>query len=70
MTTAQKTAEAEAATAAEARATAERGQAEQQARLERDAAMRRLATEFESKIGHIVEAVAVAAAKCRACRRR
>ena len=61
MTTAQKTAEVEVATAAEARATAERGQAEQQARLERDAAMRRLATEFESKIGHIVEAVAVSA---------
>jgi methyl-accepting chemotaxis protein len=61
MTTAQKTAEVEIATAAEARATAERGQAEQQARLERDAAMRRLASEFESKIGHIVEAVAVAA---------
>lgn len=61
VTTAQKTAEAEAANAAEARATAERGQAEQQARLERDAAMRRLATEFESKVGHIVEAVAVAA---------
>ncbi len=61
MTTAQKTAEAETANAAEARATAERGQAEQQARLERDAAMQRLATEFESKVGHIVEAVAVAA---------
>ena len=61
MTTAQKTAEAEAANAAEARVTAERGQAEQQARLERDAAMRRLANEFESKVGHIVEAVAVAA---------
>ncbi|MDP3078361.1 methyl-accepting chemotaxis protein [Bradyrhizobium sp.] len=61
MTTAQKTAEVEAANAAEARATAERGQAEQQARLERDVAMRRLATEFEDKIGHIVEAVAIAA---------
>ncbi|MDO8397217.1 MAG: methyl-accepting chemotaxis protein [Bradyrhizobium sp.] len=61
MTTAQKTAEVEAATAAEARATAERGHAEQQARLERDAARQRLATEFESKVGHIVEAVAVAA---------
>jgi methyl-accepting chemotaxis protein len=61
MKTAQKTAEAEAANAAEARATAERGQAEQQARLERDAAMHRLATEFEDKVGHIVEAVAVAA---------
>ena len=61
MATAQKTAEAEAATASEARATAARGQAEQQARLERDAAMHRLAAEFESKVGHIVEAVAVAA---------
>ena len=61
MTTAQKTAEAEAATVAEARAEAQRGEAEQRSRLERDAAMRGLATEFESKIGHIVEAVAVAA---------
>ena len=39
----------------------ERGETEQRARLERDAAMRGLAAEFESKIGHIVEAVAVAA---------
>ena len=61
VTTAQKTAEAEAANAAEARATAERSQAEHRARLERDAAMRRLASEFEDKVGHIVEAVAVAA---------
>jgi methyl-accepting chemotaxis protein len=61
ITTAQKTAEAEAATAAEARGNTERGEVEQRARLERDTAMRRLATEFESKIGHIVEAVAVAA---------
>jgi methyl-accepting chemotaxis protein len=61
MTTAQKTAEAEAAIVAEARANAQRGEAEQRSRLERDAAMRGLATEFESKIGHIVEAVAVAA---------
>jgi methyl-accepting chemotaxis protein len=61
MTTAQKTAEAEAANIAEARANAQRGEAEQRSRLERDAAMRGLAAEFESKIGHIVEAVAVAA---------
>jgi len=61
MTTAQKTAEAEAATAAEARGSAERGEAGLRAKLERDTAMRGLATEFESKIGHIVEAVAVAA---------
>ena len=54
MMTAQKTAEAEAAGIAEARATAQRGEAEQRARLERDAAMRGLATEFENKIGHIV----------------
>jgi methyl-accepting chemotaxis protein len=63
MTTAQKTAEAEAANAAEARANAERGEADQRARLERDTAMRGLAAEFESKIGHIVEAVAVAASE-------
>ncbi|GAC1341086.1 MAG: hypothetical protein NVSMB20_17230 [Bradyrhizobium sp.] len=61
MTTAQKTAEVEAATAAEIRANAERGKAEEQARLERETAMRGLATEFETKIGSIVEAVAVAA---------
>ena len=61
MATAQKTAEAEAANAAEVRANLERGEAEQRARLERDAAMRGLAAAFESKIGHIVEAVAVAA---------
>ena len=61
MTTAQKTAEAEAAAVAEARANAQRGETEQRARVERDAAMRGLAAEFESKIGHIVEAVAVAA---------
>jgi methyl-accepting chemotaxis protein len=61
MTTAQKTAEVEAATAAETSANARRGEAEQQARLERETAMRGLATEFENKIGHIVQAVAVAA---------
>jgi methyl-accepting chemotaxis protein len=61
VTTAQKTAEAEVASAAEARANAERSEATQRSRLERDAAMRALATEFESKVGHIVEAVAVAA---------
>ena len=66
MTTAQKTAEAETANAAEARANAERGEAEQRAKLERDTAMRGLATEFESKIGHIVEAVAVAAREMQA----
>jgi methyl-accepting chemotaxis protein len=60
-TTAQKTAEAEAATAAEARAHAERSESERRAKQERDAARRRLAAEFESKIGSIVEAVARAA---------
>jgi len=60
-TTAQKTAEAEAAGAAEARANAERAEAEQNAKLERDAARRELAAGFERKIGGIVEAVAVAA---------
>jgi methyl-accepting chemotaxis protein len=60
-TTAQKTAEAEAANAAEARANANRVEADRKAKQESDAAMRKLATEFESTIGHIVEAVAVAA---------
>ena len=60
-TTAQKTAEAEAANAAEARANAERIEAERQAKQDRDAARRELAAGFERKIGGIVEAVAVAA---------
>jgi methyl-accepting chemotaxis protein len=60
-TTAQKTAEAEAASAAEARANASRAEADLKAKRESDAALRRLADAFESKIGHIVEAVAVAA---------
>jgi methyl-accepting chemotaxis protein len=60
-TTAQKTAEAEAASAAEARANAHRAEADQKAKQERDVAMRGLASEFERKVGHIVEAVAVAA---------
>src|SRR6266404_6228781 len=60
-TTAQKTAEAESATAAEARANANRAEADQKAKQESDAALRRLASEFERKVGHIVEAVAVAA---------
>jgi methyl-accepting chemotaxis protein len=62
-TTAQKTAEAETAGAAEARATIEHAEAEARTKLQRDAAMRELATGFERKIGHIVEAVAVAAAE-------
>ena len=62
-TTAQKTAEAEAASAAEARANAERIEAERQAKQERDAARRELAAGFERKIGSIVEAVAVAASE-------
>jgi methyl-accepting chemotaxis protein len=60
-TTAQKTAEAEAAGAAEARANANRIEADRKAKQESDAALRRLADNFESKIGHIVEAVTVAA---------
>ncbi len=63
VTTARKTAEAEAATAAGSRANAERVEAEQRSRLERDTAMRELAADFERKIGHIVEAVAVAASE-------
>src|SRR5882757_3152793 len=60
-TTAQKTAEAEAASAAEARATRDHSAAEAQVKQDRDAARRELAAGFEHKIGSIVEAVAVAA---------
>jgi len=60
-TTAQKTVEAETASAAEMRANAQRAEAEQRAKQERDAAMSDLASCFERKIGHIVQAVAVAA---------
>jgi methyl-accepting chemotaxis protein len=59
--TAQKTAEAEAASTAKAQADAERTDVEQKARQDRERAMHELATDFERKIGHIVEEVAVAA---------
>jgi methyl-accepting chemotaxis protein len=62
-TTAQKTAEAEAAGAAEVRANADRAEADRKAQQERDAAMRELAANFERKVGHIVKAVAVAASE-------
>jgi methyl-accepting chemotaxis protein len=62
-TTAQKTAEAEAASAAKARATIDHSAAEQKAKQDRDAARRELAIGFERKIGSIVEAVAVAASE-------
>jgi methyl-accepting chemotaxis protein len=64
--TAQKTAETEAAIAAEARANSERGESERRSRKEADAAMRALAADFERKIGHIVEAVSVAASEMQA----
>jgi methyl-accepting chemotaxis protein len=57
----RKTAEANAAVAAEARANAERSEAERRTKLEADAAIRTLAADFERKIGHIVQAVSVAA---------
>jgi methyl-accepting chemotaxis protein len=60
-TTETKTAEAEAANAAEARANAGRMETERRAKQESAAALRALADVFERKIGHIVEAVAVAA---------
>ena len=60
-TTAQKTAEAQAANAAESRANAERTETEQRAKRERETAMRELASGFERKISRIVEAAAVAA---------
>ena len=60
-TAAQKTAEAETASAAEARANIDRMTAEAQAKQDSDTARRELAAGFERKIGSIVEAVAVAA---------
>jgi methyl-accepting chemotaxis protein len=57
----QVTAEAEAANAALARAEAERIESEHQAKLDRDSAMLRLASEFERSVSHIVDAVGVAA---------
>jgi methyl-accepting chemotaxis protein len=60
-TTALKTAEAQAAMAAEARANSERGEVEQRAKQEREAAKLRLANGFEQSVGNIVQAVAVAA---------
>jgi methyl-accepting chemotaxis protein len=58
---AQKTAEAEAASAAEARANIERIETEQHAKQDRDSARRELASGFERTIGHIVESVTVTA---------
>jgi methyl-accepting chemotaxis protein len=63
VTAAQKTAEAEAATAAETHASSERTEADRHAKQERDAARRELAAGFERKVGSIVEAVAVAASE-------
>jgi methyl-accepting chemotaxis protein len=58
---AQKTVEANAASAAETRANNERVESERHAKQERESAMRELASGFEHKIGHIVDAVAVVA---------
>jgi methyl-accepting chemotaxis protein len=66
MTTAQKTAEAEAAHEASNRANSARIEAEGRSKQERDAGRRELAAEFESKVGRIVEAVAVAAREMQA----
>jgi len=60
-TTAEKTAEAQRAGEAASRADAERAAAEASARQQAAAAMHELAANFERKVGHIVEAVAVAA---------
>jgi methyl-accepting chemotaxis protein len=59
--TEQKTAETKTAIDAEQRGNAERGEAERRTKLEADTAMRALAADFERKIGHIVQAVSVAA---------
>jgi methyl-accepting chemotaxis protein len=60
-TTAQKTAEAQAAGTAQAQANVQRLEAERRAKLQQDTARQELAAGFEQKIGGIVEAVAVAA---------
>jgi methyl-accepting chemotaxis protein len=60
-TAAQKTAEAETANEAQRAANAERIEADGQAKQDRDTARLNLASDFERKVGHIVEAVAVAA---------
>jgi methyl-accepting chemotaxis protein len=64
--TAQKTAEVEAAHAAEARAQAGRIEADHQAKQDRDVARRNMASDFELKVGRIVQAVAVAAGEMQA----
>jgi methyl-accepting chemotaxis protein len=60
-TAALKTAEVEATHAAEARAHAGRIEADHKAKQDRDAARRHLASDFEGKVGHIVQAVTLAA---------
>ena len=58
---AEKTAEAEAAKAEQQKASADLIESNRKAKQDRDAARRELATRFEQSVGHIVEAVAVAA---------
>ena len=65
-TAAEKTAEAQNASAAEARANADRLVAERRAKQQADAARRELAAGFERKIGGIVESVGVAAREMQA----
>jgi methyl-accepting chemotaxis protein len=59
----QKTAETAAANAALARGNADRIETEHRAKLERDTTMLRLASEFERSVGHIVDAVGIAASE-------
>jgi methyl-accepting chemotaxis protein len=59
--TTQQAAETEAANAVLARAAADRIEAEHQAKLERDRAILGLASQFERSVGHIVDAVGIAA---------
>jgi len=58
---AEKTEEAEAAKVQQQQANTDRIESDRKAKLERDAARRELAARFEQSVGHIVEAVAVAA---------
>ena len=70
MTTAQKTAEAEAATAAEARGSAERGEAGLRAKLERDTAMPGSPPSSRARSVISSRPSPSPPAKCRACPRR
>ena len=60
---AEKTSEAETAKASQLQASADRAETERKAKHDRDTARRDLAANFERTVGHIVDAVAIAASE-------